>query len=90
MAKVIFIIEDKDDDDGVSCRVEFDPPVDSEEDLDASAAQSEAVFLLEVLQRHASGETLAEMAVDMDQQYNPGSQLEGDVLFGERDDENVH
>lgn len=65
MAKVNIVIEDTDDDGGVSFHVEFDPPVDTDVSV-LSAAQSEGAFIVELMQRRASGETLTQIAEEMD------------------------
>lgn len=68
MAQVSITLADDGTDDGVLFRVEFDPPL--KEDSLLTAAQSEAGWLIEVMQRRASGQSLAEMAVEMDDELH--------------------
>lgn len=63
MAKVSIILSDTEEEGGVSCHVEFSPGVDEATEL--TTAQSEGAFLIELLQRRASGQTLAQIAEEM-------------------------
>lgn len=64
MPLITITLEDTEEVDGINFKVVFDPPIN--DDTVLSAAQSEAAFILEVMQRRASGETLAEIAEEMD------------------------
>lgn len=65
MAKVtLTIADDETEEDGVLFRVEFDPPLDDDQII--TAAQSEAALILEIMQRRAMGETLKEIAEEVD------------------------
>lgn len=70
MAKFTLTLEDADDDGGIACRVEFDPPLTTEE-VEATPAQCEGAFILEVLQRRASGQSLDQIADEMDEDEYP-------------------
>jgi hypothetical protein len=65
MPTVTITIQDvPDSDDEVNFGVVFDPPL--EDDSIITAAQSEAAFIIEVMQRRASGQNLSQMADEMD------------------------
>lgn len=72
MAQVHIIFTDTDDE-NVNLTVEFEPPVTSESE--GTPAQCEAAFMIEIMQRHAKGETLAEIAVDLDETNPPGTMV---------------
>lgn len=69
MPTVTITLQDDDSEpDAIQFKVQFDPPINDETVV--TAAQSEAAFLLEVMQRRASGQTLQEIADEMeDDQY---------------------
>jgi hypothetical protein len=64
MPTVTITIQDVPDSDEVNFGVVFDPPL--EDDSIITAAQSEAAFIIEVMQRRASGQNLSQMADEMD------------------------
>lgn len=65
MPTVTITLQDDDSEpDAIQFKVQFDPPINDETVV--TAAQSEAAFLLEVMQRRASGQTLQEIANEMD------------------------
>lgn len=69
MGKITVVLEDTDDDEGVSFHVEFDPPITNEDEY-LTAAQAEAAFMVEIMQRRASGQTLEQIAEEMsDEEY---------------------
>lgn len=80
MATVTITLADDGTEDGVLFRVQFDPPLKDDDML--TAAQSEAGWLIEVMQRRASGETLAQMAAEMDDDMH-----EVEIALGQRDKE---
>lgn len=80
MPQVTIILEDDGTDDGVLFKVQFDPPLNDDDIL--TPAQSEAGWLIEVMQRRASGETLAEMSKDMDDEY-----YELEIALGAKEEE---
>lgn len=66
MAKVTISLEDTEEEGGVACHVEFNPPVPTEDDVEVTTAQYEGAFVVEVLQRRASGQTLTQIAEEME------------------------
>ncbi len=66
MAKVYITLEDTEEEGGVACQVEFNPPVQTEEEIELTTAQSEGAFLVEFLQRRASGQTMSQIAEEME------------------------
>lgn len=80
MASVIITISDTDSDGGVNVKAEFDPALEDDE-TELTPAQAEGAFLIEVIQRRGSGQTLAEIASEMnDDEYG--------TLVLEDDDDN--
>jgi hypothetical protein len=66
VAKVTLTFTDTEEDGGVNFRVEFDPPLSSDESADVTHAQAEGMFIAEIMTRRAEGQTLAEMAEEID------------------------
>lgn len=66
MATVTLTLADDDtDEDGVLFKVIFDPPLEDEDQV-LTAAQSEAALILEIMQRRAMGESLKQIAEEVD------------------------
>lgn len=66
MAKVTIELSDSEEEGGVNCRVEFDPPVSTKDDEEVTVAQYEGAFLVEIMQRRASGQPLSQIAEEME------------------------
>lgn len=91
MPKVTMTIEDADDSGGISFSVEFNPSISNDETV-LSPAQAEAAFMIEVMQRRASGQTLDQIAEEMaDDEYGSvaGGYEPSEVVYEAKDDENV-
>lgn len=90
MNRVIITLSDNDDEDGVNLRVEFDPPLDRDAET-VSHAQAEAAFLIEIIKRRAQGQTLQEMANEVNEEEY-GTVVSGsytdDVIYAEPDEPN--
>lgn len=79
MAKVDLTLSDSDEEGGVSFKVVFDPPVEDDE-KDLTPAQAEGAFIMEIMVRRAQGESLQQIAEEMDEEeyglvvggYEPG------------------
>jgi hypothetical protein len=66
MASVNITLSDTDEDGGVAFRVDFDPPVE-DTDIMLTPAQAEGAFIMEVMARRAQGESLSQIAAEMDE-----------------------
>lgn len=71
MAKFTLTLSDADEEGGIAAHVEWDPPLESDDDSYATPAQCEGAFMLEVLQRRASGQTLEQIAEEMNEDEYP-------------------
>jgi hypothetical protein len=91
MNKVIIELSDTDDDGGVSFHVEFDPPITNDDQI-LTPAQAEAAFMIEVMQRRASGQTLQQIAEEMDDEeygHTAGGYEPSEVIYEDKEDD-VH
>lgn len=66
MATVNILLMDTEEEGGVTFRVEFDPPIKGDEEY-LSHAQAEAAFLIEIMRRRTEGQTLVQMASEIDE-----------------------
>jgi hypothetical protein len=57
--------DDETDEDGILFKVVFDPPIEDDDQV-LTAAQSEAALILEIMQRRAMGESLKQIAEEVD------------------------